>query len=373
MGVAILCAIFASNTLQRWKSSLKHPVVLGALAWWTIQALSALYAPSIEWKEFSNHSWFYPLLIVSLFQHDDRWRYRAMWSFGIAMSLVLIISWLQFFGVVPQTYAEPAWHNSVFKNYTQQSIQTMAYCAMLGALLVTPQKLIRRHKIYALLGIIIGLASVVIALGSRTTFIALLPLLLFWGIFLLREGSHKYRVAAFIFVILSAVGMAATWHLYPTQRERVLLAYTEAQEAMHTRAPTSIGIRMELWRQSIPIIQDAPILGHGYHQWTPQLLARTNNETNYEIYRSHPHQEYLLIAAEQGLLGLAIYLGLLLALARYISRLPRPWCLFHGSLWVIFVTAGLANCLWVDAVHRHLFVLWLGSIPWLTPSRKSTE
>jgi O-antigen ligase len=54
---------------------------------------------------------------------------------------------------------------------------------------------------------------------------------------------------------------------------------------------------------------------------------------------------------------------LLVALARYIRRLdPVPRDIYSCIL-LIYLTAGLANGLWADFSHRHLFILLLACMP----------
>jgi O-antigen ligase len=84
----------------------------------------------------------------------------------------------------------------------------------------------------------------------------------------------------------------------------------------------------------------------------------------------HPHQEMLLILAEQGAVGLLVYLILLVALARYISRLDPPEQGIYASILLIYLVAGLANGLWADFTHRNVFVLLLACIPMVTASSR---
>lgn len=83
----------------------------------------------------------------------------------------------------------------------------------------------------------------------------------------------------------------------------------------------------------------------------------------------HPHQEMLLIASEEGLLGLLIYLLLLAALLRHMLRLAPPERDIYVCIFLVYITAGLGNCLWADFSHRHLFILLLASMP-LLPRQK---
>jgi O-antigen ligase len=127
-----------------------------------------------------------------------------------------------------------------------------------------------------------------------------------------------------------------------------------------------MGIRLELWKQTAPIIASAPVFGHGLGQWRPIFQAQVKNFPNYDEFRmGHPHEESLLILSEQGVVGLVVFIALLIMLGRYISRLPAPQKDFYASLLLIFVTASLANCLWSDFSHRHVFIMLLACIPFV--------
>ena len=118
------------------------------------------------------------------------------------------------------------------------------------------------------------------------------------------------------------------------------------------------------------MIEKAPMLGHGYDQWPEQFLAQTRDIANYsEFIKRFPHQEYLLIAAEQGLIGLVVFIVLLLALAGYIYKLPFAYALIFGSFLLIYATAGMVNNILGDFMFRHIFLIFLGFIPYLNPPK----
>ena len=125
-----------------------------------------------------------------------------------------------------------------------------------------------------------------------------------------------------------------------------------------------MGIRLELWRRTLPIIASAPIFGHGLGQWDHEFQAETKDFQDYDAFRMHhPHEESLLILSEQGIVGYAIFVTLLVLLARYIRGLSQPERDFYNSLLLIFIMAGLANCLLPDFTQRHTFLLLLACIP----------
>ncbi len=102
--------------------------------------------------------------------------------------------------------------------------------------------------------------------------------------------------------------------------------------------------RMEVARRSLELIQESPWVGHG-------LGAHNLLKT-----RVAPHNMYLLIGVELGILGVALYLFLLVTLWRVKSPVARVfavalgvWSLFdhnivdHNGLWLAYaVLAGYA-------------------------------
>jgi O-antigen ligase len=78
-------------------------------------------------------------------------------------------------------------------------------------------------------------------------------------------------------------------------------------------------IRLGLYDVAIGMVEDHPLLGVGTGQWGREshnyFTSGTFRSTNYM-----PHNTYLQVAAENGLLGLAVYLLLLAAVLYYFLR-----------------------------------------------------
>jgi O-antigen ligase len=71
----------------------------------------------------------------------------------------------------------------------------------------------------------------------------------------------------------------------------------------------------------------------------------------------------LSVIAEEGIAGLLVLVALLVLLGRRILALARPQRDFFACLLLIYLTAGLANCLLIDFVHRHAFLMLLACFP----------
>jgi O-antigen ligase len=368
MALALLATLAAPKLVDRMQLAIGHPVAWGALFWWLALAFSALYAPQSAslWRSWLGLVTFaYPLLIISLIGEDDRWRMRAWWAFGISMSLTVMISWGQFIGLVPQRVLPDGvsfYRNAVFKDYIQQGIHTLYFVSMLFAAVVW--KRTNGKSMILWLGIVLGLASIMFAIDSRTALLSAIPLVFLWSALVFFKGNRGRKLAGVMLIVL-ALGVSFAWiqaqknQMRTTQISQEIEAYTDKKHS------TSAGIRIELWKQSMLLVQQAPVFGHGFDQWHAQFLALTKEISNYEAFRKRfPHQEFLLIVVEQGFLGFTVFLILVVGLASYIRRLAMPYRYFYISFLLLYLSAGMANNLAGDFSLRHLLLVWLGFMPW---------
>jgi O-antigen ligase len=366
--LALVGSLTGARMQERWRAALRHPVAIGALVWLAARGIAALYAPDGDERSSALNAsipLLYPLIVASLLE-TRQWRNRAMFAFGVSVSLILAASWLQFADVLPEREIAstfPSYRYTVFKDYTQQGMEFLVLAALSASFAMTATE--RRRKI--LLWVLTAVAgiNVVFLLQSRTSYLIVVPLLVFWAWRLLGGRNARWRQLVLGLVVMGVCGSVAV--MTPRVQQRLLQAKDDVLNYTNKREATSMGIRMELWKQTAPIIASAPILGHGLGQWRPIYQAQVKDFPNYDDFRmGHPHQEAMLILAEQGVVGLAVFIVLLIMLGRYISRLPVPQRDFYASLLLIFVTASLANCIWSDFSHRHVFIMLLACIPFAT-------
>lgn len=367
LALGILCSLLGADARRRWSEAARHPVARGALLWCAVLMLSACHAWYLpgSFPRTGTYVWAcaYPLAFASLLQ-DTPWRRRAMAAFAAATAIVMLVSFGMGLGLIPQraeALASPMLHNTVFKEYTQQGLATLMLACMAAATAAATRSKALQRLCLATAGL--ALLNVTMVLESRTTYLTLLPLVVYWAWWGVRRWQLDWRLLLAALLAAMAV-LALAWSTPVVQKRLVGAIPQEIGLYLHEHQATSAGIRLELWRRTVPIIASAPLLGHGLHQWAPLYEASIAGLPDFKAFdMGHPHQEMLLIAAEQGLLGLAIYLALLLALARYTRHLEAPERYFYQCLLLIYLVAGLGNGLWADFTHRHAFILLLACIP----------
>jgi O-antigen ligase len=86
----------------------------------------------------------------------------------------------------------------------------------------------------------------------------------------------------------------------------------------------SVGERFELWKKSINVFKESPLLGKGLGSWKIEVLKYGHQglETENNItFHQRPHNDFIWIAAEQGIVGLLAYLSLVFLMLFLLVKL----------------------------------------------------
>lgn len=173
----------------------------------------------------------------------------------------------------------------------------------------------------SLISSIISIISILL-LGSKTTYIALIFMFLFFAFD--RFFNKKIRKASKRkLILLSILGLSLLSSVIAS------LSYFDFSKT------DSLVIRQELWSRTIQSIYDRPLSGHGLGSWrsvnlnyissnrdvtdTTQRLSMYSKlgDTVYE----RPHNDFLWIWSEMGIMGLIFYLLIFALLFRYAFQL----------------------------------------------------
>ena len=110
---------------------------------------------------------------------------------------------------------------------------------------------------------------------------------------------------------------------------------------------------MEFYRSSVNIIREHPLFGAGTGSF-PAVYAATVAGKHMED-TVNPHNEYLLIAIQIGLVGLASLIGLFSLQWRLAARLEPLYRDLARGLVLVFVIGCLFNSLLLDHTEGLLF------------------
>lgn len=160
---------------------------------------------------------------------------------------------------------------------------------------------------------------------SRGSWIGL-PLCLYLLYIHYKSLIHKYYMLASLMIIAIVIGIII--QIPQTQvKFRTKLAIQEAILYLHTRnADTSIGTRMEMWRNGWRAFMKKPFLGwgkNGFVQWETSEI-KAGHISSFMQDKNHVYNEWLDAAVKRGLLGLISLLILyIVPLYLFIQRLRK--------------------------------------------------
>jgi O-antigen ligase len=312
---------------------------------WLIAALGMLWADVGWFARFSGLGGYHRLLVIPLlltqFRRSDQGVY-VLYGFLVSVLCLLAASW--FFALFPAWARHDKMPGVPVKDYVIQS-GIFLICAF--GLIVPAYERLRAGKFWlALVMLCLAaafLANIADVVTSRTTlFVA--PLLV------VALGYRQFGVRGVIAAVLIAAALAAlAWVASPTLRARVHNSIEELHAYAQTNQANSTGLHLEFLRESLEIVEGAPLIGHGTGSIAEQFREETtghDGNTAAAVMTVNPHNQIFAVAIELG------FLGALVLLAMWAAH----FMLFRGcglTAWIgmIVVIQNVASCLF----NSHLF------------------
>jgi len=278
------------------------------------------------------------LLLPFLLYHFERSQ-RGQWvfvAFLASCTLLMGMSWIVLFepGLALKPAEDGVTRGILVKNYIDQS-QEFTLCAV--ALAYPVIMLLRAKRMWlAMLLCAIGLSFIInmtFVIVSRTAIVTMPIMVAVFGLLHLRLRTNLMILAAAVLIAASA------WIASPQLATTVERFSTEYQQYKQTGRATSIGERLEYWRNGLRFFADAPLMGHGTGSIKglfekaasgPGWLADARVFPN-------PHNQTLNVAVQWGVIGIIV--------------LYAMW-IFHLLL---FRSDGLTNWVGLLVVVQNIF------------------
>jgi hypothetical protein len=289
-----------------------------------------------------------PVIATTMTREGDVARCWNAYGAGASILLVhvVLLPWYQ-----PAWIATPA-PSTVFFNPLPQAVSLAIFAGWCAYRLTEPgQRLLWR----CLLVLSFAVASwAVLSVSQQRLGYLSWAVMLSVGCVLRVPARWRWQAA-----LGAAVAVGAILLANDTVRERVLLGIHEFQSYDNKADFSSIGARRYFWSIAWTSIQEAPWLGHGTGSYRAVSCQAFDNAAMCQIGSMHPHQQYLMLWLELGVVGLLLFFGVLASIATYHFRNIR----FHPlalPVLVVFCLSGFVDTpLWYRG-FLYLFVPLLG-------------
>jgi len=299
---------------------------------------------------------FYFVVTVSLVMNHPQAAQRAEDGFVAGCVLLLLVSYAMFLGLIP---THKFGYSIVYHITHSFFMAVLAFWCLQRAFNRVPHLV----RIFWLLLFIAATVNLFYIAPGRTGMLVYIALLL---LTLIQRLPWQYSIPA---GLLTAALIAVAFYSSSNFSTRVMEALDEIQNYQAESSRTSLGMRFDWWQNSLQLISEKPLFGHGtgsFSKAQAALIEGTKTKAT-----DNPHNEYLLLGVQSGLLGTGLFVAFLLSLiVRSISLLPPQRFLLQGV--VVAMAAGcLMNSFLLDSHPGHFFAVLAGllSIPPATATR----
>ncbi len=292
---------------QKW---LLPVSALCVLPWVAILWSSAPVSQAVKFAARS-HYWLFALVAASAMK-SERTVWRVMVCFISGTTMIAIILCLYFNGIIPET--------AYLLNFTARSYITFSLFIVVSILLLAyfyqTTKLLYSRLLITVL--ILFLAIMITHLKGRSAYLSL-ALLSPW-LFVTMFGRRRLMP-----VLVAVLVTLALMFSSQKVRERIDLIpkeirlYQSGVSSSYTasdgkQTPSSVGLRMMMWSDALKVVRQYPFFGAGTGAYQHEA-----NKINPDDALPHPHNSYLYIMANYGILGMGLYGWLL------VITLKRAW------------------------------------------------
>ena len=161
----------------------------------------------------------------------------------------------------------------------------------------------------------------------------------------------------------------------PYAPERLVSIYTEIQEHSSESNLTSSGIRMEMYKNTLALIQRSPLIGHGVGSLRLEYNELVKSQDTLLRDVTNPHNQYLMILFDTGLIGGTLFFLMLYYFWQSANRIKMTSEPLLGDymqgLILTFALGCFFNSLLMDAGEGRFFCLMAGLFLSVYSPRKS--
>lgn len=303
--VAIILLLINKINLPTLRYLVRQPWVLTLLAFLALACSACLWSPA-SWADQSyvlkKYLKLLSLPVLALGFTSSNARYWGLRAFLAAMFITALVA-------IAKTIMPLYWHNNtpgfVFRNYIMTGHMMALASYLAGYFAITRPN---QRVPYAMLFLLFSYEVLFLSLG-RTGYIIYFVLMAL----LMVQTFNKRQLATGIFTL--AVLISAAVYFSPKVQQGLISIVQNVEHFQQGDKNTSVGYRLQFQQFAYQLFKEKPLFGHGTGSYS-YYFSQRQPVPSWHTQSREPHNQYWLIAAEYGFVGLALYFGLLLALIR---------------------------------------------------------
>lgn len=349
--------LLAGGFAEKFRILRGNPITLPVVLLCTLVLVGATYTDASA--DYVGRHWYVysrvllMLVLVTLF-HQPIWRRRGLAAFAAGALLTLASTYANVWFLLPWSATQNlglGQSHHVFMDYIAQGLVLSFFSAL--AIHHAVDATNRQARVVWAAIAILAMLSVTHLLQSRTSQVVLLVMLL---TVVAASVPKRWR-----WPMLGLFGLAAVAAVFTSSliSSRFLLTVAEARQYLADGTNiTSTGARLDMWKHASLMFIDSPLWGHGTSGY--RVLAEKIFLGDVECATNciHPHNQFLFLGVEFGVLGIVAYWLLLYRPFRCALREPVGERLLAVAFLTIMLVDSFINApLWVTTERQFFTVI----------------
>lgn len=355
----IILILFSKDLRGSIARSWQQPLVRAALAFYAIVSLGVVYSVA-SFQDALSMWWGWRKLLLlplalALFDDPGRKLQFLLIFVGVVASAAIASFFVWFTGY---TFPfAPGGPGVLLRNHATQG---MMFAVAAFAAIVLSTRLGSSTTRWLLIACAVLLAAnIAFVTPGRSGFLVLLICAIAATIGFLCDTQYLSRKKALIGsgIMLVAVVSGLAWA--PNSRDRIAQALHEMQHYQQQKEITSMGIRVHFWINTLDLMQTRPIFGYGTGAFGTAYAQVTMDRPGLaSVPTADPHNQYMKVGVEHGLIGLLVFLAMLITAFR--QRVSSPFRLLGLGVLAAWASTSLANSHFSTFNEGTFIYIWLG-------------
>lgn len=282
---------------------------------------------------------------------DDKDKLTLIKYFLCAMVILASISFLTFFlgiSIVSGMDVGVVARNEV--------VQSLFFVAAINILLVFRGKLFFYSCNMNILMLIILVLNILVVSPAKSGYAGLIIVGCF---FIWYENSYKINIRVIIKIALCLMVFSSILAINNKSNEEIITAISEVENYQSAQEVTSMGIRMIFLKNTYQILKKNPFLGSGTESFGDVYGTEVQGRLGIEgVISKDPHNQYLRIWVEQGILGLVIFLSFICS--SFFQKSDKPYKYLGISLLAVWCFNSLFHSHFSTFCEGGFIFIWLG-------------
>ncbi len=337
-----------------------NPVCVVLLAYLGLHLLGLLWTDNMaQGLAMLDKQWKLALMPVFLTTVRYEWRRRYVAAYVAGTAVAVLLTYLAWFGLFHYSDITPTHltHGTVHVVYNP--MLALAIYLVLHEILWGDRGRPARLALAVLAVLMILDMFITEGRTGQLVFFVLMALLL------IQWMRQRLVLAILLCLVLVPLSFVAAYRLSPMFQQRVDQVRSEVA-AFGSNPETSVGLRLLFWRNSLEIIRAHPLFGVGTGDFRDAYAQVNRRRSPTMVATDNPHNQYVLVLCQFGLVGLALLLALFAVQVRQAFRIHDGWQRIRLAFPLFFLTIMLTESYLVVYETGFLFAL-LGAVFYKVP------